>query len=330
MQFLILGGTGYLSSVLVQSSLEAGHEVTILTRGQKSTVAAGVQTLIADRKDPESVREALGGKEVDAVIDSICYHPGEAQSAVELFAGRTGRYVMISTDFVYGVKNRPIPTPETAPRDTPNPYGRSKAAAEDVFLAGNERLPVTILRPPHIVGGEGLLGTGSLEGRDATLTARLQAGDPVILLDGGALLIQPADRRDIAAAALAAIEAPKASGQVYNVAGPQAVTSLRYYEIIAGILGTTLNTLSLPSSIYRGAYPDRAVFALHRCYETSRLTADTGWLAATPLETSLNEMVESRLRAAEPMRPKSREITALAKALTTPEHAINSLLANLH
>lgn len=326
MKLLIIGGTGYLSSALVSAALEAGHEVSAVTRGQRGELPDGVEPIVVNRDDADALQLALVGREFDGAIDSICYRPEQAQAAVEVFAGSVGRYVMVSTDFVYGIGSRRVPTPESAPRDTPNPYGQAKAACEDVFLEENDRLPVSILRPPHIVGGAGLLGTGSLEGRDANLTARLKAGDPVIMLDGGSLLIQPADRRDIAAAALAAIESPLATGQVFNVAGPRAVTSREYYEIVGRLLGVTVNFLSLPAAVFQAAFPDRAVFAVHRAYDTRALETLTGWRARVSLEESLNEMVENRLRQPQVVPEKSEALANLVSALVQGQAPLEALV----
>lgn len=326
MKILILGGTGYLSSALVEVALQAGHEVTVVTRGQRGGAMAGVRMVQADRNDADSLRAAVEGQDFDAVIDAICFNPEQANMDVDVFGGRAGRLVMVSTDFVYSAQGRPLPTPETMERNSPSGYGRQKAAAEDVLLGNNDRLPVTILRPPHIVGGDGLLGTGSLQGRDAALVTRLRRREPLILLDGGALLIQPADRKDIAGAALAAISSPLAFGQVYNVAGPRAVTSREYYEIIAAKLGEELSVVSLPSSVFSAVYPDRAVFAVHRMYDTSRLQSDTGWQARVALEDSLGEMLGAALNRGPVAVPEKPAETALLEVLRRSEGELEGLL----
>jgi nucleoside-diphosphate-sugar epimerase len=291
MQLLILGGTGFLSSALVEAGIAAGHDVTILTRGQRpNSFGASVRCLVADRSDTASFRDALANRRFDVVIDAICFTPEHARQDIDVFAGQAGRLVMISTDFVYSVRTRPVPVREDWLRDAPTEYGRKKAASEDILLEAADRLPVTILRPPHIVGAGSLLGTGSLQGRDAVLPARLKRQEPIVLLDGGALLIQPADKRDIADACLA-VRSTSSIGQVYNIMGPEAVTTRRYYEIIAEVLGVPLHVASLPSDVYLAAYPDRASFACHRAYSTEALTRDTGFRPSIPLEQSIREML---------------------------------------
>jgi nucleoside-diphosphate-sugar epimerase len=316
-EILILGGTGFLSSVVAEVACDAGQAVTIFTRGRSRRPApAGVTALVGDRRDRDAFRKLFAGRRYDAVIDCICYSAEDAVTDVAAFDGRVGHLVMISTDFVYGGEPRHFPLAEGAPREPMGGYGRGKVAAEERFFAAwrEQQFPVTLLRPPHIMGAGGLLGTGSLRGRDAGLLGRLHTEEPVVLLDDGALLIQPVVHRDIAAAALATLGKPATYGEAYNVAGEEVLTTRRYYEIIAEELGVELHALSLPSSVYLAAFPDRAPFAQHRLYDTRKLARDTGftprvgvreairemiaWLDANPASAAANGSAERRLVAA--------------------------------
>src|SRR5262249_48479493 len=194
MEILILGGTGFLSGALARVARGAGHGVTIFTRGQSPRpMPEGVTARFGDRHDPAAFSQLGADQAYDAVIDCICYTAEDARANVETFAGRAGHLVMISTDFVYGGEPRRLPLTEEAPREAAGTYGRNKVAAEEVFAAAwrESRFPITVLRPPHIMGEGGLLGTGSLRGRDPGLLAGLRRGEPQVLLDAGALLIQP-------------------------------------------------------------------------------------------------------------------------------------------
>ncbi len=329
MNLLIIGGTGFLSSAIVEAGIAAGHAVTILTRGRRSNpIPPSVRCLVADRSDAASFRAAVAGKSFDAVVDAICFNPEHARQNIDVFSGNAGRLVMISTDFVYSVSARRVPVPEDTLRNAPTEYGRNKAAAEDILLAAAHRLPATILRPPHIVGAGSLLGTGSLQGRDAALPARLKRGEPIVLLDGGALLIQPADKRDIGGACLDALASSASIGRVYNCVGPEAVTTRRYYELIAEALGVRLQVVSLPSDVYLAAYPERASFACHRAYCTEALARDTGFHASIPLEQSLQEMI-AWLEAHPPADAEAQATAAeqeLIKLLNDREERARALL----
>lgn len=298
MRVLVIGGTGFLSSAIVSELLRAGHEITVFTRGQRpltdSEQAAGVRTLVGDRKDYDGFVDRVAGLPFDAVVDCICYTPEDAQANVRAFAGRIQHLLVISTDFVYG-PHRVLPANEDTPTHAMSQYGRNKVACEELLFAAwrEEQFPATALRPPHIMGAGGQLGSGSWHGRDPMLLDRLQGGHPVVLLDGGALLIQPVVHRDIGKACVAALGKPATFGQAYNVMGPDCVTTREYYDIVAATLGVDAPAyLSIPSSAYVAAYPDRAPFAHHRMYSVEKLARDTGYRPATTLRHAIFEMID--------------------------------------
>lgn len=326
MEILILGGTGFLSSVVARAARDAGHAVTIVTRGRSTRpVPEGVTALVADRKERDAFVALLAGRRYDAAIDCICYTAEDAETDVAAFAGRVDHLVMISTDFTYGVEHQRLPLDEETPQNAVGAYGLGKVAAEQRLLAAGREVPVTILRPPHIMGAGGLLGTGSPRGRDPRLLDRLRGGEPIVLLDGGALLIQPVVHRDIAAAALACLGRAATHGRAYNVAGPDAVTTRRYYELAAEEAGGTLRALSLPSSVYLAAFPDRAPFTRHRVYDTRRLLADTGFTPQIGLKEAIRETIDWLDANPVPAAADPAE-TAVAAALARHEAELLSLL----
>src|SRR5581483_7217888 len=115
------------------------------------------------------------------------------------------------------------------------------------------------------------------QGRDPALIDRLRHGAPVLLLDGGAFLLQPVLHEDVGRACAAVLGREAAFGQAYNVAGPDAITTRHYYEVLARCLGVSLEVRALPSPAYVAAFPDRAPFAQHRTYDVRKLAEDTGY-----------------------------------------------------
>jgi nucleoside-diphosphate-sugar epimerase len=305
MNILVIGGTGFLSAAVVRQLGAAGHEVTIFTRGQRPA-PEGVRRITGDRNDHEGFAARLRGSRFDAVVDCICYRPEDAQADARAFSESGAHLVMISTDFVYGAE-RTLPMNEETPRQALSRYGRDKALCEDLlFAAGREgRLPVTVLRPPHIMGAGGQLGSGSLQGRDPMLLDRIRRRIPLILLDGGALLVQPVVHDDVGRACAAVAGRESTFGEAYNVAGPDAVTSRRYYEIISTALGEPLAVHSLPAAVYAAAFPEKAPFAHHRTYDVCKLERDSGFLPATDVNYAIFSMIDwlEANQAALPYRP---------------------------
>jgi hypothetical protein len=80
------GGTRFIGVYLARQLVEAGHEVTLLTRGKKpvtyqipddtdesfAAYAAAVKHLACDRSDPEAMKAALTGKGFQV---RACAHP---------------------------------------------------------------------------------------------------------------------------------------------------------------------------------------------------------------------------------------------------------------
>src|SRR5262245_58255017 len=54
-KILILGGSGFLSGTMAREAVGEGHEVWVVTRGQRPLLAE-VQAIVADRKERDAFR----------------------------------------------------------------------------------------------------------------------------------------------------------------------------------------------------------------------------------------------------------------------------------
>ena len=174
---LYIGGTGTISAACVRRSVALGHEVAVLNRGTaRRPLPPQVELIEADVRDAGAVRAALGGRRFDVVAEFLAFTPEHIATDLELFEGRTGQYVFISSASAYEKPPRRVPVTESTPLRNPFwQYSRDKIACEDVLVAAyRERgLPVTIVRPSHTYD-ERLLPT--LGGW--TDIARMRAGRP--------------------------------------------------------------------------------------------------------------------------------------------------------
>ena len=79
MKILLIGGTGFVSGTVAKVALEAGHDVTVVTRGIKP-IPAGLKQITADRFAPGSLEAAIanaGNPTVDIAADghgTVIYH----------------------------------------------------------------------------------------------------------------------------------------------------------------------------------------------------------------------------------------------------------------
>jgi nucleoside-diphosphate-sugar epimerase len=151
---LFIGGTGRISSACTERAVAQGYDTTILNRGSTSTrkVPDAARTVYADIRDADSVRNALGARTFDVVVDFLAFTPEHVQTDIELFRDRTGQYVFISSASAYQTPPARLPIVESTPLRNPFwQYSRHKIACEDLLVAAYraDGFPATIVRPSH-------------------------------------------------------------------------------------------------------------------------------------------------------------------------------------
>ena len=137
LKVLFIGGSGVISSACSQRAVDVGIDLYVLNRGRTSIrpLPAGARLLEGDIREPSSVRDAIGGHEFDAVVDFVAYTPEHVQTDIDLFAGRTGQYVFISSASAYQKPIARLPIVESTPLRNPIwPYSQAKIACEELLV----------------------------------------------------------------------------------------------------------------------------------------------------------------------------------------------------
>ncbi|MCR6493682.1 NAD-dependent epimerase/dehydratase family protein [Cellulomonas sp. P24] len=117
LKVLFIGGSGTISSASTRLAVERGIDLHVLNRGTSTTrpLPEGVTVLRADVRDPASMRTALAGLEFDAVVDWVAFTPDHVRADIDLFTGRTGQYVFISSASAYQTPPAHVPVVESTP-----------------------------------------------------------------------------------------------------------------------------------------------------------------------------------------------------------------------
>ena len=103
MNILVIGGTRFFGIPMVEELLNAGHHVTIATRGLSAdSFGSSVQRIILDRTDAQSVRDALSGRHFDIIIDKLAYCSNDIKYVMD--AADFDQYIQMSTTAVYDPK----------------------------------------------------------------------------------------------------------------------------------------------------------------------------------------------------------------------------------
>ncbi len=288
---LIIGGTGMLGAGIARELLAAGWDVSCLARGQKQSLINDVPIIRADRTQPGQLGATVAGRSFDLVIDAAAYDGNQVEDAVATFRGNVGHYVFISTDFVYAaVADARHPLTEDAPKQPTLPYAAGKLAGEAALARAwqEKRFPATTLRPPHILGAGKPLGSDPLAMRDPLLVSKIRAGEAIPLIADGQMLIQPVWSREVGRCIATIAGNAHAFGAVCNCAGADCVTALRYYEIIAEMVGVKRRVQPVALDAFVRDYPDKAHMARHRIYDLTRLRT-LGFVPTLALAEAIRE-----------------------------------------
>ena len=233
---LYIGGTGTISAACVRRSVALGHDVAVLNRGGgRRPLPDGVREIRADVRDTAAVREAVGRAEFDVVAEFLAFTPEHVAADLELFEGRTGQYVFISSASAYEKPPRRLPVSESTPLRNPFwQYSRDKIACEDVLVAAHRErgLPVTIVRPSHTYDERMLPTLGGW-----TDIARMRSGRPVIVHGDGTSLWTITHSDDFAVAFTGLLANPAAIGDAFTITGTHAPTWNQIYGWLADAAG---------------------------------------------------------------------------------------------
>jgi len=245
MRILLLGGSGLLSGAALRAFVRAGHDVSVLTRGQRA-VAPGVSHLRADRKDAASLRAVLEAQRFDFTADFLAYGGSDIDRLLSVPGFTPGRLASISSGQVYLVTASPEPPfrEEAAERPLmPEPvhrtrdhdewkYGMGKRAMEAALARASAAtgLAALALRIPVVQGEED--GNGSR--RLWAWIERMLDGGPVLLPEGGRQVVRFVYAGDVAGALLALAAAPTWPAEpALNFAQPDELPLRTFLERVA-------------------------------------------------------------------------------------------------
>jgi len=257
MNVLVMGGTQFNGLALVRELARSGHDVTILNRGKtQALLPAGVQRLVADRTQPESVRAALAGRDFDCVYDISAYRPEDARLMSELLRGRVGHYVFASSTVIYAPSNL-LPIGENHPldrSDRQNEYGLNKILCEDHLIREHRErgFPATIVAFSMVFGPHNILPD-----REQRMFIRLLRGRKVLIPGDGTTVGQVGHVYDEARALRMLMGKPATFGRRYNLSGADYFTDEGYVDTFAEVMGVDADKVFVPPDVMDDLYAGR-------------------------------------------------------------------------
>ena len=257
MRALVTGAGGFLGRALVRALTARGDEVRALLRSAPDAPldGPGVELVRADALDADAVRAAVRGCDVVFHLAGVRrattleeFDRGNVETtrialeACVAEAPALRRFVLAGSLAAAG----PSATPrrEEEPFAPAEYYGASKAKAEQVTLSYRDRLPVTVGRPPRI------MGAGD---RENLLFFKIAANRLVLAIGGGERPLSWIDVDDCARGMIALADHPAAVGEPFFLASPERTSVTGLQESIAAALGVRPWRVPLPPAALRSA-----------------------------------------------------------------------------
>jgi nucleoside-diphosphate-sugar epimerase len=256
MKALVTGASGFIGRRLVLELARRGHETACLVRPTSKTVLLRdlpVELVLGDLGDAASLVNAVKGRDhifhlagVIQAVDGPAFEAANVHGTRNLVdacleaAPAVKRFVFVSSIAAAGPSP---PGRALTEADEPRPvsaYGRSKLAAEHIVLAAKDKLPVTIVRPPNVLGP----GSKEIERAIGLLRKRLLPA-----LGDGRPRTSLVDVDDLVEALLLAAENPRSMGQTYFVTDGRAYAWPEITAAVAEELGVKRFTLKIPFAV---------------------------------------------------------------------------------
>jgi uncharacterized protein YbjT (DUF2867 family) len=225
----VVGATGTIGAALVPALVDAGHEVTALSR-RGGPARSGVTSLAVDATDAAQVETALGGATVVVhLVHSLGTSDFEARDRAAARAVAAAARANGAQQIVYlgGLSD---------PSGELSPHLRSRA--ETAAVLAEAGVPVTTLAAAMIVGA----GSAAFE----TILALVDRLPVMVCPRWVSVETQPVALADVVAALLAVAGETRSLGATYEVGGPERMTYREMLERTARIRGKRPLLIEVP------------------------------------------------------------------------------------
>ena len=229
------------------------------------------------------------------MVDWIAFTTEHIQTDIDLFRGKTGQFVFISSASAYQTPPSTLPVTESTVLDNPHwQYSRNKIACEELLVRAyrDEKFPATIVRPSHTYDKTLLPFDGGY-----TTFKRMLDGKPVVVHGDGTSLWVLTHHKDFARAFVPLLGNSHAIGEAYHITSDELLTWNQIFDIVAEAAGVKANKVHVTTdemvrhkpNLAGGLLGDKANSMI---FDNSKIKkAAGGWEAQIPFSQGAREIV---------------------------------------
>ena len=254
MKVLIIGGTGILSTAVVDECVARGYEVTMVNRGRRvEFINKGAKLIKCDFKNKSEIETCLKGMHFDTAIDFLIWNKEHLLYSLSVIGKLADQYIFISSAQAYNTNKKGILTEDSELIQPLWGYSVNKVMSEELLeeYAKREGINYTIVRPGVNYGSTRIpYGMYPKLGQHWTFVERIKAGKPIITWNQGQNKLNLTRVEDFAAGMVGLIGNPKAFNEIFNVVGDNVYTWKDVLSVLGGILGCDVKTIDIPVEFY--------------------------------------------------------------------------------
>ena len=257
MKVLIIGGTGTLSSPIVDECICRGYEVTMINRGKRNHFINPKAELIkCDINNEEKLKSVVNGRTFDCCIDFLVFNEKQLEKSLRCFteAGKAKQYIFISSAQVYNTSNKGIMEEDSSELIQPLwSYSVNKVKCEQLLkeYCKKKIINYTIIRPGVTYGDTRIpYGMDPIRGKHWTIVERIKAGKPIITWNNGENKLNLTHVDDFAKGAVGLIGNESAYNEAFNIVGDYVYSWKEVLETIGKIINQNVKTIDIPVDFY--------------------------------------------------------------------------------
>jgi nucleoside-diphosphate-sugar epimerase/polysaccharide pyruvyl transferase WcaK-like protein len=254
LNILIIGGSGILSSAVVDCCLSKGYNVTMMNRGNDDFFTnPKAKIIICDARNEGKVKKQIDGLHFDVIIDFIVYNQEQLEKSLSLFGNIADQYIFISSAQVYNTSISKVHTEEDETPQSLWSYSINKDESEKYLkqYCNKHNITYTIVRPGVNYDNRRIpYGMCPPYGMHWTIVARILAGKPIITWNNAQNKLNITRAEDFAEGLTGLLGNETAYNESVNIVGDYVYSWQQVLDTLGEILKIPVLSVDLPLDAY--------------------------------------------------------------------------------